>query len=134
MTRNEFAGEASAQTLIERVEGYFGAVDRKDLGVTLSFLAPDAVFTIATFDTVYRGRDTEIAGMFERLFARYTRIWHGGFDHVVQPPDRIATRFRVENEAADEQKFLKNNCNFFRSRGGLFDQVIVYMSGDNSLH
>lgn len=134
MTRHDLAGAAPAQALIERVEGYFGAVDRKDLGATLAFLAPDAVFTIATFDTVYRGRDTEIAGMFERLFARYTRIWHGGFDHVVQPPDRIATRFRVENETAQKQKFLKNNCNFFRSRGGLFDEVFVYMSGDNSLH
>lgn len=134
MTRHDSAGATPANLLIARVEGYFGAVDRKDLGATLSFLAPDAVFTIATFDTVYRGRDTEIAGMFERLFARYTGIWHGGFDHVVQPPDRIATRFRVENETAQQQKLLKNNCNFFRSRGGLFDEVLVYMSGDNALH
>lgn len=133
MTRNESAGEVPTHALIARVEGYFGAVDRKDLGATLSFLAPDAVFTIATFETVYRGRDTEIAGMFERLFARYARIWHGRFEHVVQPPDRIATRFRVENETAQQQEFVKNNCNFFRSRGGLFDEVIVYMSGDNAL-
>src|SRR5512141_1055186 len=99
------AGASPSQSLIARVEGYFGAVDRKDLAATLSFLAPDAVFTIATFDTIYRGRDSEIAGMFERLFARYARIWHGDFEHVVQPPDRIATRFRVENETADHQRF-----------------------------
>jgi hypothetical protein len=133
MTRHDSAGATPANPLIARVEGYFAAVDRKDPGATLSFLAPDAVFTIATFDTVYCGRDTEIAGMFERLFARYTRIWHGGFDHVVQPPDRIATRFRVENETAQRQKIIKSNCNFFRCRDGLFDEVFVYMSGDNAL-
>src|SRR5512140_1532391 len=134
MTRHDLTGAAPAQARIARVEGYFSAVHRKDLRSTLSFRAPAAVFTIATFDTVYRGRDTEIAAMFERLFARYTRIWHGGFDHVVQLPDRIAIRFRVENETAQGQKYLKNNCNFFRSRDGLFDEVFVYMSGDNSLH
>jgi hypothetical protein len=28
---------------------------------------------------------------------------------------------------------LKNNCNFFRLEAGLFVEVFVYMSGDNSL-
>jgi hypothetical protein len=132
--RDDPADASPARSLIARVEGYFGAVDRKDLAATLSFLAADTVFTIATFGTVYRGRDSEIAGMFERLFARYARIWHGGFEHVVQPPGRIATRFRVENETADGQRFFKANCNFFRARGGLFDEIIVYMSGDNALN
>jgi len=35
--------------------------------------------------------------MFERLNTRYARVWHGDFDHVVQAPQRIASRFRVEN-------------------------------------
>lgn len=118
--------------LIHRVEAYFSAVDSQDLEATLSFLAPDAVFTIATYNTVYRGRE-EIAGMFERLFARYERIWHGNFHHVLQPPDRIATRFNVENQNPGQPAVLKNNCNFFRARGDLFDEVFVYMSGDNAL-
>ena len=119
--------------LIRLAETYFAAVDRMDLSATLACFTPDAIFTIATYDTVYRGRDTEIRGMFERLNARYARVWHGNFDHVVQGPDRIASRFRVENLSFGQQTLVKNNCNFFRLRGDLFDEVFVYMSGDNSL-
>lgn len=116
-----------------RVEAYFAAVDRKDLATTLSFFATDAQFAIATFGTVYRGRDTELAGMFERLFARYAEIWHGDFDHVLQPPDRIATRFNVRNLTPGGATHRKQNANFFRCEGALFSEVFVYMSGDNAL-
>ncbi len=118
--------------LIARAEQYFQAVDSKDVERVLAFFVPDATFTIATFDTVYRGRD-EIRGMFERLFARYAGIWHGEFEHVVEPPDRLACRFRVVNTAASGERWHKHNCNFFRARGELFDEVLVFMSGDNSL-
>lgn len=33
-------------------------VDRMDLAATLACFTPDARFTIATYDTVYQGRDT----------------------------------------------------------------------------
>jgi ketosteroid isomerase-like protein len=122
---------------IQLVERYFGAVDRKDLVATLDCFTPDATFTIATFDTVHRGRDEGIRTMFERLNTRYAKVWHGDFDHVVQPPLRIASRFRVENTLSDGSVRVKHNCNFFclDVSGGQprFDQVVVYMSGDNSL-
>ena len=93
--------------------------------------------TIPTYDPLHRGRDEGIRTMFERLNTRYARVWHGGFDHVVQPPLRIASRFRVENTLADGSVRVKHNCNFFHLDldGGQprFDQVVVYMSGDNSL-
>lgn len=127
--------DSSALTAL--VERYFAAVDRMDMPATLACLAPDATFTIATFDTTYRGRDGEIRGMFERLNARYARVWHGQFDHVVMPPHRVASRFRVENTLHDGSLQVKNNCNFFRVRGdgpqAVFDEVVVYMSGVNSL-
>ena len=119
--------------LVRLAEAYFAAVDRMDLTATLACFTPDARFTIATFNTPYQGRDTEIRAMFERLNTRYARVWHGNFDHVVQAPDRIASRFRVENLTLDGQTLVKNNCNFFRLRGDLFEEVFVYMSGDNSL-
>jgi ketosteroid isomerase-like protein len=131
MTATAQAGEH--ERLIHLAEAYFAAVDRMDLAATLACFTPDACFTIATYNTVYRGRDTELRGMFERLNTRYARVWHGDFDHVVQGPDRIASRFRVENLSFDNQKLVKNNCNFFRLRGTLFEEVFVYMSGDNSL-
>ena len=119
--------------LIALAERYFAAVDQMDLEATLACFVPDARFTIATYDTLYVGRDTEIRAMFGRLSARYASVWHGDFDHVVQGPRRIASRFRVENITLEGQKQVKNNCNFFKLRGDLFEEVFVYMSGDNSL-
>ena len=114
-------------------EHYFASVDRMDLSATLACFTPDATFTIATYDTPCVGRDTEIKGMFERLFARYASVWHGDFDHVVQGPDRIASRFTVRNVDFEQRTSVKSNCNFFRLHGALFSEVFVYMSGDNSL-
>ena len=114
-------------------EHYFASVDRMDLAATLACFTPDARFTIATYNTLYQGRDTEIRAMFERLNVRYAQVWHGDFDHVVQVPNRIASRFRVENITHAGEKLVKHNCNFFRLRGALFEEVFVYMSGDNSL-
>jgi ketosteroid isomerase-like protein len=123
-----------ASELIALAERYFAAVDRMDMAATLTCFAPDACFTIATYANVYQGRDTEIAGMFERLNGRYAKVWHGDFDHVTDvPAQRIASRFRVENITHEGQKLVKNNCNFFRVQDGLFVEVFVYMSGDNSL-
>ena len=123
-----------ASELIALAERYFAAVDRMDVAATLACFAPDARFTIATYSNVYQGRDTEIAGMFERLNQRYAKVWHGDFDHVTDvPAQRIACRFRVENITHEGQKLVKNNCNFFRVQDGLFTEVFVYMSGDNSL-
>lgn len=119
--------------LVELAERYFAAVDRMDLEATLACFVPDARFSVATHDRHYRGRDTEIRGMFGRLNARYASVWHGAFDHVVQPPDRIASRFRVENRTFDGRTLVKHNCNFFRLQGELFDEVWVYMTGENSL-
>jgi ketosteroid isomerase-like protein len=119
--------------LVHLAEAYFAAVDRMDLAATLACFTPDARFTIATYNTVYQGRDSELRGMYERLNTRYGKVWHGDFDHVVEGPERIASRFRVENLTFEGQTLVKNNCNFFRLRGDLFSDVFVYMSGDNSL-
>jgi ketosteroid isomerase-like protein len=120
--------------LIDLAERYFAAVDRKDVGAVLACFSPNSRFTIATYGTVYEGRDTQIKAMFERLNARYASVWHGDFDHVVQTlQGRVASRFRVKNITFDGQQLVKNNCNFFRIEKGLFAEVFVYMSGDNSL-
>ena len=120
--------------LIRTVENYFAAVDRKDLEGTLAFFAPDAVFTIATFGVENCGRDEQIRNMFERLFARYDRIWHGNFEHVAQAPERIATRFDVVNLTANGQTHRKRNANFFQLHEAQFSVVHVYMSGENALN
>jgi hypothetical protein len=122
---------AGMQALVER---YFAAVDSKDLAATLACFAPDARFGIANHGVFYEGRDSGLRGMFERLNGRYARVWHGDFDHLFDlPAQRVASRFRVENTTHEGQLLHKNNCNFFWMRGAVFSQVLVYMSGDNSL-
>jgi ketosteroid isomerase-like protein len=121
------------RSLVALVERYFAAVDRMDLDATLACFTPDARVTIASFDTVYQGRDTEVRGMYVRLFARYARVWHGDFDHVAQPPQRIASQFTVRNVTDQGVLTEKHNCNFFRLRDGRVCDMSVYMSGDNSL-
>lgn len=116
------------------VERYFAAVDQMNLEATLACFVPDARFVIANHSLEYLGRDTGLRGMFERLNNRYASVWHGEFDHVIDAPaQRVASRFRVENITHAGEKLHKNNCNFFTLRDGLFAQVYVYMSGDNSL-
>ena len=127
------AGPLRAHDLIALVERYVAAVDRMDLQATLDCFTADARVTIATFDTVYAGRATEIGGMYARLFTRYASVWHGEFDHVVQSPKRIASRFTVRNLSHQGQTTVKHNCNFFCLHEDRFDEMFVYMSGDNSL-
>jgi len=119
--------------LTSLIEHYFAAVDRMDLSGTLAFFGAYATVTIATFDLVYRGRDEAIRGMYERLFARYASVWHGDFDHVVDPPARIASQFTVRNLCPQGIVTVKHNCNFFEVHDGRIRTMAVYMSGDNSL-
>jgi ketosteroid isomerase-like protein len=123
--------QVQMQALVER---YFAAVDEMNMQATLACFVPDALFVIANHEVQYQGRDTGLRGMFERLHDRYASVWHGDFDHVIDVPrQRVASRFRVENTTHAGEKLHKNNCNFFVLREGLFAQVYVYMSGDNSL-
>lgn len=126
-------GNDDRERLTALVEQYFAAVDRMDLAGTLACFSADATVTIATFDVVYRGRDDAVRGMYERLFARYASVWHGDFDHVVDPPGRIASQFTVRNRSPDGLLVEKHNCNFFRCSEGMIVAMTVYMSGDNSL-
>lgn len=119
--------------LVTLANRYFSAVDAKNLTGTLACLTEDVTFIVATYDIVYRGRDGEVREMFVRLFERYAGIWHGDFDHIVEPPSRIASRFEVRNTSIDGKLWRKSNSNFFRVRDGVFDLIHVYMSGDNSL-
>ena len=126
-------GPCNGQPITALVIHYFAAVDRMDLDATLNCFTVDARVTIATFDTVYRGRDTDIRGMYSRLFARYASVWHGDFDHIVAAPTRIASQFTVRNVSFQHALTVKHNCNFFRMHEGRICDMRVYMSGDNSL-
>jgi ketosteroid isomerase-like protein len=105
----------SALQLEQLVEKYFAAVDNKDLSTALSFFTHDATFTIATYQSTFKGRDTEISEMFKRLFSRYDTILHTNFDHFPSPPNMISSRFEVQNSKIGSSTIYKNNCNFFQT-------------------
>ena len=124
----------SASQLVALAEGYFSAVDRKDVEGTLICFAANAQFAIANHGVFYEGREIQIRGMYDRLNERYAKVWHGDFTHTVNvAAQRIASRFRVENITHEGEKLVKNNCNFFELKDGLFTAVYVYMAGENSL-
>jgi hypothetical protein len=124
---------STKRELINLVEGYFSAVDSGSVSDVLEYLAPGAIFTIATFNVSFSGRDSEIQQMFERLKARYRSVWHGDFSHVVGDGGMIASQFRVVNETHERVKIQKYNSNFFTVKNNVFSEVVVYMSGENSL-
>ena len=57
----------SASQLVALVEGYFSAVDRKDVEGTLICFAANAQFAIANHGVFYEGREIQIRGMYDRL-------------------------------------------------------------------
>lgn len=123
----------TAEDQIALVEAYFAAVDTEDLAGVLATLTEDCVFSVETHAVRLEGQ-TEIAGMFERLWANHRAVQHGEFIHVPDPVgNRIASRFKVMNTEQDGQFTYKSNCNFFEITGGRFSAVAVYMAGPNTL-
>lgn len=113
---------------------YFDGVDNKALDRVLDCFTPDAVLTEVTSNTVHLGRDTGIAAMFRKLFADFSRIWHGNFVHVGDPVTAaICSQFTVLITPNGGAELRYENCNRFYLRGDKFHRVYVYMSGDNLL-
>ena len=113
---------------------YFDGVDNKNLAQVLNCFAPDAVLTEVTSGTVHTGRDAGIARMFEKLFADFSCIWHGNFVHTADPASNTAcSQFTVLITPHGGNELRYENCNRFYLKDRLFQQVYVYMSGDNLL-
>ena len=113
---------------------YFDGVDNKNLAQVLNCFAPDAVLTEVTSGTVHTGRDAGIARMFEKLFADFSSIWHGNFVHTADPASNtVCSQFTVLITPHGGNELRYENCNRFYLKDRLFQQVYVYMSGDNLL-
>ncbi|MGP1354830.1 MAG: nuclear transport factor 2 family protein [Parasphingopyxis sp.] len=113
---------------------YFDGVDNKRMDQVLDCFHDDAVLHEMTSDTRHDGIDA-IRTMFEGLFSTNGRIWHGNFVHTVDPEENaVCSQFTVEiepNELGEE--LVYQNCNRFYLKGDKFQNVFVYMSGDNLL-
>ena len=120
-------------TLEKMVRTYFAGVDGEDLGLVLSTLTFDCLFSVETHQVKLVGR-SEITTMFERLWVGHKTVCHDQFKFISDPENgRVAVQFRVTNTLHDGGLVFKSNCNFFTVTDGMFSAVNVYMAGVNTL-
>ncbi|KWV94610.1 nuclear transport factor 2 family protein [Erythrobacter sp. AP23] len=116
---------------------YFGNVDAKNMAATLDCFHDEALFCVQTAWTRHAGK-AEIRRMFEDFFAAYETIVHKDFTCTVDEKNgRIAASFEAVLTAEDGSVTRLFNTNFWRVRpgpdGAKFQEVYVYMSGENPL-
>ena len=129
------AGDTTTLSHLQKlVLNYFTGVDEEDIALILSTLHENCSFSVETHEVSLKGH-VEITGMFKRLWSKHVFVLHDNF-HFVEDEngEDIAVRFQVTNKLFDETLVHKSNCNFFTSRGGKFNSIRVYMSGENTLN
>ncbi len=126
-------GLSRAELIEFATKSYFGNVDAKNMDATLACFHDEALFCVQTSFTRHAGK-AEIKRMFEDFFGAYETIIHRDFTCTVDEANgRIAASFVAELTDADGNVTLLNNTNFWRMRDGKFQEVYVYMSGENVL-
>ena len=114
-------------------QDYFARVDAKDMDGALACFHDEALFCVQTSFTRHAGK-AAIRRMFEDFFAAYAKIVHKDFVCTVDTRHgRISASFEAVLTAADGSVTRLRNTNFWRVREGRFQEVYVYMSGDNVL-
>ena len=112
---------------------YFASVDRKDIEATLACFHDEALFCVQTAFTRHSGK-AELRRMFEDFFGAWQAIVHRDFTCTVDEANgRIAACFEAVLTGHDGSVTRLNNTNFWRVRDGRFQEVTVYMSGENPL-
>lgn len=112
---------------------YLANVDAKNMDATLDCFHDEALFCVQTAFTRHSGK-TEIKRMFEDFFGAYETIVHKDFTCTVDEKNgRIAASFEAVLTAEDGTVTRLFNTNFWRIRDGKFQEVYVYMSGENPL-
>ncbi|MEH6634449.1 MAG: nuclear transport factor 2 family protein [Halioglobus sp.] len=115
------------------IHNYFGNVDKKDLEAVLNCFCDNAMITVQTAFTTHAGKG-EIRRMFEDFMGAYKTIIHKDFTCTIDESNgRITACFTAELEDHEGNWTTLNNTNFWRIRGDKFQEVYIYMSGENPL-
>lgn len=122
------------QELIElAINRYFANVDAKNLAATLECFHEEALFCVQSAFTRHAGK-AAIREMFENFFKSYTKIVHQNFVCTVdEKHSRISASFEAVLTNHDGSTIILHNTNFWRVRDKKFQEVYVYMSGENPL-
>ncbi len=130
----QYQSSLDREGLIElAINKYFASVDRKDLGAVLDCFHDNAMITTQTSFTTHAGKDS-IERMFKDFMSAFDVIIHRDFTCTVDEDNgRITASFVAELTDRDGGKTYLENTNFWRIRGDKFQEVYVYMSGENVL-
>ena len=126
-------GLTRAELIDLATQKYFASVDRKDMDATLACFHDEALFCVQTAFARHSGK-AELRRMFEDFFGAWQTIVHKDFTCTVDEANgRIVACFEAVLTAHDGSVTRLANTNFWRIRDGKFQEVYVYMSGENPL-
>ena len=130
----QYAPGLSRSELVDlATQQYFAQVDAKNLEATLACFHDGALFCVQTAFARHSGK-AELRRMFEDFFAAWATIVHHDFTCTVDEANgRIAASFEAVLTGHDGSVTRLRNTNFWRIRDGRFQEVYVYMSGENPL-
>ena len=115
------------------IHRYFGNVDAKNLEDVLDCFHDNAMITVQTAFTTHVGKE-EIRRMFVDFMGAWETIVHRDFTCTIDEKNgRIAACFIAELVDSDGNTTTLHNTNFWRVRGDRFQEVYIYMSGENPL-
>lgn len=115
------------------INKYFANVDKKELGAVLDCFHDNAILTVQTAFASHVGVEN-IKRMFIDFMGAYETIIHRDFTCTVDERNgRITASFIAELITEDGNKTVLENTNFWRVRGDKFQEVYIYMSGENPL-
>ena len=130
----QYQSTLNREQLIElALERYFANVDRKNLDAVLDCFHDNAMITVQTAFAVHPGKDN-IRRMFTDFMGAWDTIIHRDFTCTVDEGNgRIAACFTAELVDHEGNTTLLQNTNFWRVRDDRFQEVYIYMSGENPL-
>jgi len=130
----QYQSSLSRDELVElALNKYFGNVDAKNLDAVLDCFHDNAMITVQTAFTVHDGKEN-IKRMFIDFMGAWETIIHRDFTCTVDETNgRITACFTAELVDSEGNTTLLYNTNFWRIRGGKFQEVYIYMSGENPL-
>ncbi len=130
----QYQSSLDRQGLIDlAVNKYFASVDKKDLDAVLDCFHDNAMMTVQTSFTVHAGKEN-IKAMFSDFMSAFDVIVHRDFTCTVDENNgRITASFVAELTDENGEKTYLENTNFWRIREDKFQEVYIYMSGENVL-
>mgnify|MGYP001235196607 CR=1 FL=1 len=115
------------------LNAYFANVDQKNLEAVLDCFHDNAMITVQTAFATHAGKE-EIRRMFVDFMGAYKTIIHKDFTCTVDEKNgRITACFTAELEDQHGNWTRLQNTNFWRIREDRFQEVYIYMSGENPL-